>query len=277
MSRLQQRFRDCARAGRAALVPYITAGDPEPGLTVELLLTLAGAGADVIELGVPFSDPMAEGPTIQRACERALRHHVSLRDVLGMVREFRARDSDTPVVLMGYLNPLEAMGYGEFAAAAGAAGVDGVITVDMPPEEAAEYRAALTGAGLDPVFLLSPTSSDERIARICADSGGFVYYVSLRGVTGAGNLDVDEVRARIDHVRRFTDLPVGVGFGIEGAESAARVAQFADAVIVGSAIVRRIEALADRPGEVARDLGAFVAQLRAAIEGARHSRAVGDA
>jgi len=277
MSRLDKRFEACARAGRAALIPYVTAGDPEPSVTVDLLLAMARAGADVIELGVPFSDPMAEGPTIQRACERALRHHVSLRDVLAMVQAFRARDADTPVVLMGYLNPIEAIGYREFAAAASAAGVDGVITVDMPPEEAGEYRAALLDAGLDPVFLLSPTSSDARIERISHDSRGFVYYVSLRGVTGASHLDVAEVASRIAHVRRFTRLPVGVGFGIEGADSAAQVAGFADAVIVGSAIVRRIEALADQPAEIAGEVSNFVAELRAAIDGARRSRAAGGA
>jgi len=266
MSRITSTFSRLKQEGRTALVPFVTAGDPQPGTTVPLMHALAAAGADVIELGVPFSDPMAEGPAIQHACERALLHHVSLDDVLGMVREFRQRDGSTPVVIMGYLNPLEVKGYERFAADAAAAGVDGVITVDLPPEEAEEYVTILGSSGLDPVFLLSPTSSDARIRSICAHSRGFVYYVSLRGVTGAAHLDTAEARGKVDHIRSFTDLPVGVGFGISDAKSAASVAQFADAVIVGSAIVKRIEKLAAEPEHINDEVAAFVGEIRAALD-----------
>jgi len=266
MSRIASTFSRLKQEGRTALVPFVTAGDPQPGTTVPLMHALAAAGADVIELGVPFSDPMAEGPAIQHACERALLHHVSLDNVLGMVREFRQRDDSTPVVIMGYLNPLEVKGYERFAADAAAAGVDGVITVDLPPEEAEEYVAILGTSGLDPVFLLSPTSSDARIRSICAHSRGFVYYVSLRGVTGAAHLDTAEARNKVDHIRSFTDLPVGVGFGISDARSAASVAEFADAVIVGSAIVKRIEKLAAEPDRINDEVAAFVEEIRAALD-----------
>ncbi|MCG6870834.1 MAG: tryptophan synthase subunit alpha [Gammaproteobacteria bacterium] len=268
MSRLQHRF-DALRAhGRVALIPFLTAGDPKPEETVALMHALVAGGADVLELGVPFSDPMAEGPPIQRACERALKHGITLADVLALVADFRRADGDTPVVLMGYLNPLEVFGYARFAQAASEAGVDGVITVDIPPEEADEYRRVLGEYGLDPVFLLAPTTTEERIARICDASQGFVYYVSLRGVTGAANLDVTEVAQRLAVVRRHTDKPVGVGFGINDAESAAQVAPIADAVIVGSAIVNRIEEYGDRPEELREILREFVAGLRHAIDGA---------
>lgn len=266
MSRLASTFEGLRGAGRTALVPFVTAGDPEPPVTVPLLHAMVAAGADVLELGVPFSDPMAEGPAIQRACERALRHHVSLDRVLEMVAEFRRDDAHTPLVIMGYANPLEVKGYGRFAREAAAAGVDGVITVDLPPEEAGAYIEALTQQALEPIFLLAPTSSDERIRKVCAVSRGFVYYVSLRGVTGAGHLDLAEVRTKVDRIRRFTDLPVGVGFGISGPESAAAVGVFADAVIVGSAIVKRIGALAQRPAEIPADVSRFVAGLRRALD-----------
>ncbi len=267
MSRLAATFDRLGREGRTALVPFVTAGDPEPAVTVPLLHAMVGAGADVIELGVPFSDPMAEGPAIQRACERALAHGMNLDRVLQMVAEFRRDDPDTPVVVMGYLNPIEVRGCDRFAAAAAAAGVDGVITVDLPPEEAGDYTAALTGAGLDPVFLLAPTSGDARIRRVCAASRGFVYYVSLRGVTGAAHLDLAEVRSRVGHIRGLCRLPVGVGFGISGPEAAAAVGTFADAVIVGSAIVKRVGELADRPAEIAPAVARFVGGLRQALDG----------
>jgi tryptophan synthase alpha chain len=266
MSRIAQCFAEFKRAGRCALVPYIAAGDPAPRITVPLMHALVASGADIIELGVPFSDPMADGPVIQRAAERALQHHVSLVQVLAMVREFRGQDSKTPVVLMGYLNPIEVMGYARFAEDAAAAGVDGVLTVDLPPEEAGDFRAALRAHGLDAIFLLAPTSPAERITLISAAASGFIYYVSLRGVTGASHLDLGEVAARLKTIRAGTDLPVGVGFGIGTPEAAARVAAFADAVIVGSAIVKRMEELAGEPDKILIELPKFLGQLRAAMD-----------
>ncbi|GAB4301310.1 MAG: tryptophan synthase subunit alpha [Thiohalomonadaceae bacterium] len=267
MSRLQQTFAGLKASGRKALIPFITAGDPQPGITVPLMHTLVAAGADVIELGVPFSDPMADGPVIQRASERALAHHVSLRNVLEMVRTFRRQDADTPVVLMGYLNPVEAMGYAAFAAAAAQVGVDGLLTVDLPPEEAGELLAALQSHAIDPIFLLSPTTADSRIATICRSASGFVYYVSVKGVTGAAHLDIDGVRAQVERIRAHTDLPVGVGFGIKDADSARAVAQVADAVIVGSALVRRIEELRDDPDTLLAQTAGLIGELRRALDG----------
>ena len=266
MSRLKQRFADLRSDGRTALVPFITAGDPDPSVTVPLMHALVAAGADVIELGVPFSDPMAEGPAIQHACERALVHHVSLHDVIDMVRTFREQDANTPVVLMGYLNPIEVTGYEQFASAAAAAGVDGVITVDMPPEEAEDYVAAFRQHELDPIFLLAPTSTEERVRAVTDVAGGFIYYVSLRGVTGASNIDTNEVKARLDVIKRHTQLPIGVGFGIKSPEIAAQVARIADAVVVGSALVSRIGELADRPEAILKEVPAFLATLREAID-----------
>jgi len=241
MSRIQTRFQALRERGRTALVPYVTAGDPDPDFTVPLLHRMVAAGADLIELGVPFSDPMADGPVIQAACERALAHRVNLRQVLAMVRRFREEDADTPVILMGYLNPVEVMGYEAFAQEAAQAGVDGVLTVDLPLEEGEALWAALDAHGLDPIFLLAPTSDDERVERVAERARGFLYYVSLKGVTGAAHLDLEAVRERIADLRRLTDLPLGVGFGIRSAEDAARIAEFADAAVVGSALVRRIE------------------------------------
>lgn len=265
MSRIARRFEALRTAGRKALVPYITAGDPRPDNTVPLMHAMVQAGADIIELGVPFSDPMADGPVVQQACERALRHHVNLRGVLDMVREFRARDDDTPVVLMGYLNPVEIMGYEAFAEAAASAGVDGLLTVDLPPEEGHDLVEALRGHGIDPIFLLAPTSNEARIRRICAAASGFVYYVSLKGVTGAATLDVDEVARKVTAIRAHTDLPVGVGFGIRDADSAARVAEVADAVVVGSALVRRIAEHEDDPEAGRRAVCEVLAGMRKAM------------
>lgn len=252
MSRIQARFEALQRAGRKALIPYVTAGDPDPQTTVPLMHAMVEAGADIIELGVPFSDPMADGPVIQAACERALKHHMSLRRVLEMVAEFRRDNDETPVLLMGYLNPIEAMGSADFAAAAQQAGVDGVLTVDLPPEEAGELVAGLRAHAVDPIFLLSPTTTDARVARIAEQAGGFLYYVSFKGVTGATRLDVDAVAEKVGHLKSIAALPIGVGFGIRDAESAARVSQAADAVIVGSALVRHIAESSDHP-EVIRD------------------------
>ncbi len=253
---------------RTALIPFVTAGDPTPGVTVPLMHRMVAAGADLIELGVPFSDPIADGPVIQRATERALEAGVRLRDVLDMVRAFRAEDSQTPVVLMGYLNPIEIMQPDVFAAEAASAGVDGVLIVDVPPEEAAFIADPLRAQGLDLVYLLAPTSDAERIERIAEVASGFVYYVAVKGVTGAGNLDIDGVGAKLAEIRERIVLPVGVGFGIKDGISAASVARVADAVIVGSAIVGRIEALVETPNGIPDAVGGFLAELRGAIDGA---------
>ncbi len=266
MSRIQTTFTRLQAEGRQALIPYITAGDPRPGLTVELMHALVKGGADILELGVPFSDPMADGPVIQRAAERALAHNVSLRNVLEMVTEFRKLDANTPVVLMGYANPVEAMGYTAFSTAAVQAGVDGVLTVDLPPEEALERVAVLKQHGLDPVFLLAPTTPANRLAAVAKMAAGYVYYVSLKGVTGAASLNTESVAAKLVELRQFINLPIGVGFGIRDAESAKAIAQVADAIIIGSRIVQEIEAgeegLSDR-------LTAFLSGIRAAIDTAR--------
>ena len=241
MSRIKSAFERLHGEGRKALIPFITAGDPDAALTVPLMHTLVEAGADIIELGVPFSDPMADGPTIQRASERALARGMKLRKVLELVVEFRKVDATTPVVLMGYANPVEAMGLEKFAAAASNAGVDGVLVVDYPPEEAAAFGAAMKAHGMDPIFLLAPTSTAARIAQVAEVASGYVYYVSLAGVTGSGALNVDAVAERLPQIRRQTGLPVGVGFGIRDAATASRIAGIADAVVVGSRIIEEIE------------------------------------
>jgi tryptophan synthase alpha chain len=241
VSRIQARFETLRKAKRKALIPYIMAGDPYPALTVPLMRGLVEAGADILELGVPFSDPMADGPVVQRSGERALKQGVGLRDVLGLVRDFRRQNSQTPLVLMGYANPIEAMGVEHFVREAGAAGVDGVIVVDYPPEECVQFAALARQAGIDPIFLLAPTSTDQRIQEVARVGSGYLYYVSLRGVTGAGHIDLAEVAAHIPKIRAATRLPIGVGFGIRDAESARRVAQTADAVVIGSRIIQEIE------------------------------------
>lgn len=267
MSRLAATFERLRGRGRKALIPYVTAGDPTPECTVPLMHALVAAGADVIELGVPFSDPMADGPVIQAACERALVHGTNLRRVLGMVREFRCDDANTPVVLMGYLNPVEVMGYAHFASEAAQAGVDGVLTVDLPPEEGAEFVQALRAHELDPIFLLAPTTTPERIGKIAAAGGGFIYYVSIKGVTGTQALEVDAVASKLAQVRTLTKLPIGVGFGIRDGATAARVAQIADAVVVGSALVARVGALADQPVErITSDVAGVVREMREALD-----------
>jgi tryptophan synthase alpha chain len=241
VSRIQARFEALRNAKRKALIPYITAGDPVPALTVPLMRALVEAGADILELGVPFSDPMADGPVIQRSGERALRQGVGLRDVLGLVRDFRRQDAQTPLVLMGYANPIEAMGVENFVREAKAAGVDGVIVVDYPPEECVQFAALAGQAGIDPIFLLAPTSTERRIQEVARIGSGYLYYVSLRGVTGAGHIDLADVAAHIPKIRAATRLPIGVGFGIRDAASARRVAQTADAVVIGSRIIQEIE------------------------------------
>lgn len=237
MSRIKQCFADLQAKGRKALIPYIVAGDPSKTTTVAQLHALVQAGADLIELGVPFSDPMAEGPVIQLAHERALAQHTSLTEVLAMVAEFRQSDSTTPVVLMGYLNPIEVMGYAHFALQAQQAGVDGVLTVDMPPEESDELNAVLSARQIDSIFLIAPTTSTERVQQICARATGYLYYVSLKGVTGASHLDSAEVSRKVAQIRSYTPLPVAVGFGIKDAASAKAIGACADGVVVGSALV----------------------------------------
>ena len=241
MSRIKSAFERLNGEGRKALIPFITAGDPDVALTLPLMHTLVDAGADIIELGVPFSDPMADGPTIQRASERALAKGMTLRKVLELVVAFRATDAKTPVVLMGYANPIEAMGLEKFALAASGAGVDGVLVVDYPPEEAAAFGAAMKAHGMDPIFLLAPTSTATRIEQVASIASGYVYYVSLAGVTGSGALNVEAVAERLPLIRQKTGLPVGVGFGIRDAATAARIAGIADAVVVGSRIIEEIE------------------------------------
>jgi tryptophan synthase alpha chain len=264
MSRIQGRFESLARDKRKALIPYITAGDPHPSLTVPLMRALVEGGADILELGVPFSDPMADGPVIQRAGERALKHGVGLSDVLRIVGDFRKADASTPIVLMGYANPIEAMGVERFVAAAKGAGVDGVIVVDYPPEECEQFAALAKKADIDPIFLLAPTSTDKRINDVARIGSGYLYYVSLRGITGASNIDLGDVAARIPKIRAATKLPIGVGFGIRDAESARRVAQTADAVVIGSRIIQEIEAgSADQA--VAR-VKAFLQPIRKALD-----------
>jgi len=272
-SRIDERFAALRTAGRKALVPFITAGDPEPGWTVPFMHRLVEAGADLLELGVPFSDPMADGPVIQRSSERALAKGMSIHRVLEIVRAFRLDDRETPVVLMGYLNPIEVVGYAAFTQAAHAAGVDGVITIDLPPEEAGELVDALTGQGMAPVFLLAPTTTETRIAEICRMARGFVYYVSLKGVTGSDRLDPVAVAEKLALVRRHTALPIGVGFGIKDAESAAQVAAVSDAVVIGSALVARLEALHGDRDRAEHEVSSFVADLRAAIDGVRPAAA----
>jgi len=264
MSRISATFESLRNQGRKALIPFITAGDPHPSVTVPLMHALAKAGADAIELGVPFSDPMADGPVIQRASERALRHSVSLRDVLGFVAEFRKSDRRTPVVLFSYANPIESLGLERFADAAKAADADGVLVVDYPPEEARELVKMLDARSLDTIFLLSPTTTDERLRRIAELGRGYLYYVSLRGVTGASNIDLADVAARVRRVREFTRLPVGVGFGIRDAASAKAIAALSDAVIIGSALIQEIEK-APRD-KVTAEVIRFLAPIREALD-----------
>jgi len=264
MSRIQATFEQLKQQQRKALIPFITAGDPNPQLTVPLLHALVKAGADVLELGVPFSDPMADGPTIQRASERALKHHVGLHHVLDMVAEFRQKNSHTPVVLMGYGNPIEAMGWETFARRCAKAGVDGVLTVDFPPEESHEAFAHLEAHGIDPIFLLAPTTREERVKQVAKLARGYVYYVSLKGVTGAGNLDLTAIEQKLPQLRRHIKLPIGVGFGIRDGATASAVAKLCDGVVVGSRIVQEIEDSTAQ--EVVANVGKLVRELRLAID-----------
>jgi tryptophan synthase alpha chain len=253
--------------GRKALIPYITGGDPAPEHTVALMHALVAGGADVIELGMPFSDPMADGPTIQLACERALSAGTTITKLLGLVAEFRRGNATTPVVLMGYLNPIEHRGHAAFAVQAKAAGVDGVLLVDLAVEEAPEVTPAYRAAGLDLIFLIAPTSTPARIAAVAAEASGYLYYVSLKGVTGSAALDVDAVAAKLAEIRRHTTLPVAVGFGIRDAATAAAVARVADGVVVGSALVSEVEQHAATPAVLPALLRDKLAAVRAALDG----------
>jgi len=264
MSRIEQTFTALKADNKTALVTFITAGDPGPELTVPLMHALVEGGANVLELGVPFSDPMAEGPVIQRACERALKFNVGLKDVFGFVREFRKNDPDTPVVLMGYANPIERIGQTEFIRCAKEAGADGAIVVDYPPEECAAFATEMRDNGLDLIFLLAPTSTTERVKQVAQYGGGFSYYVSLKGVTGAGTIDTADVARRVAAIREHVKLPIGVGFGIRDGATAKAVAEVADAVVIGSRIIQEIE---NSPPDQAVDaVRAFTTTIRTALD-----------
>ncbi len=265
LNRISSTFSNLQSQGRKALIPFITAGDPYPDATVQLMHQLVQSGADIIELGVPFSDPMADGPTIQRSSERALKHHVNLNQVLDMVAEFRHRDTGTPVVLMGYANPIEAMGYEAFAVKAKACGVDGILIVDYPPEESVEWVQQLDRHGIDAIFLLSPTTPEARIEQVAKLAKGYIYYVSLKGVTGASHLDLQDVSAMVTRLRQSITIPIGVGFGIRDGDMAKAVADLADAVVVGSRIIEEIEQSSS--AELLSNVGNFLHSLRKAVDG----------
>ncbi|MBA2351418.1 MAG: tryptophan synthase subunit alpha [Burkholderiales bacterium] len=263
-SRIANAFARLRRQERKALIPFITAGDPDPEMTLPLMHALVDSGADIIELGVPFSDPMADGPTIQRASERALKHGTGLNDVLAMVARFRATDAVTPIVLMGYANPIEAMGITRFAAQAGSSGADGVLVVDYPPEECADWVDTLVDNGIAPIFLLSPTTTTARMQQIASFARGYIYYVSLKGVTGAGHLDIESIAEKIPQIREHIALPIGVGFGIRNAQTAQAIAKFADAIVIGSRLVEELEA-SSRDQALAR-VSALMRILRSALD-----------
>ncbi len=266
MSRLATRFEELAKTGRKALIPFITAGDPKPEFTVPMMHAMVEAGVDVIELGVPFSDPMADGPVIQRASERALAHKMSLRRTLEIATEFRKTDQKTPVVLMGYLNPIEAMGYENFANAAQLADIDGVLTVDLPPEEGVECGALLKARGVDPIFLLAPNSTDERVKKMDASGSGYIYYVSLKGVTGAGHLNVADVENKVKQIKANTQLPIAIGFGVKDADTAKTVANIGDGVVIGSALISKIEANLDDPDQAKNEIIELLTSIRHALD-----------
>ena len=266
MGRIAQCFTGLKNDNRTALIPFITAGYPDPQVTVMLMHGLVSGGADLIELGIPFSDPMADGPVIQRASEQALVHHTNLETVLDMVHQFRGSNRDTPVILMGYLNPVEALGYGKFCTRASESGVDGVLIVDLPPEEAGDFNRQVREQNLDQIFLLSPTTSNERIKRICAIASGFIYYVALKGVTGSNRLDVSSVDAKLQEIRPYTSLPIGVGFGIRDVESARQISRISDAVILGSVLIEKIAELAGDDNTLMPGIELFIASMRSAID-----------
>ena len=266
MARLSTRLNEIRDSGGKALVAYLVAGDPTPETTVPLMHNMAAAGVDVFELGMPFSDPEAEGPVIQLAHERALKHRISLKVCLEMVREFRKDNTTTPVILMGYLNPIETMGYEPFADAAASAGVDGTIIVNLPPEEAGDLSEQLAEQDIETVYLLAPTTTDERAKRICEASRGFVYYVSLKGTTGAATLDTADVSEKMARFRGFSKLPVMVGFGIKDGASARAVADVSDGAVVGSAIVKIMGEYENNPEQLQNQVKALVLELRSALD-----------
>lgn len=267
MSRISQRLNQAKASGKKILVAYVVNGDPFPQATLPTLHAMVAQGVDVIELGVPFSDPMAEGPVIQKGHERALEHGTSLKGTLEIVKQFRATNNTTPIVLMGYANPVERFGYAGFAKAAASAGVDGLLTVDLPPEEVVVLKAELDANGLDNIFLLAPTTTVERAKKIAAHASGFLYYVSLKGVTGAGHLDVDSVKSKLAEFGQLTDLPVCVGFGIKDPETAKAIAGLADGVVIGSVLVDKMGAQADKTAEeIAASVGDIISGIRKAID-----------
>ena len=269
MSRIQSVFKALKSENKAALIPFVTAGDPVVDQTVEIMHGLVEGGADIIELGVPFSDPMADGPVIQRASERALEHHISLNHVLEMVKEFRKQNSDTPIVLMGYMNPIEVMGEQAFVDAASGVGVDAVLIVDLPPEETEDFTGILKQKDMDQVFLIAPTTAANRIQSICDRASGFVYYVSLKGVTGSNQLDVEAVSEKLSLIAGVTDIPIGVGFGIKDAETAAAVAKISDAVVVGSALVEHLFNASKKDVSLRQEARDFLTPMRESMNAAR--------
>lgn len=267
MSRVSQHLSQAKASGKKILVAYVVNGDPYPQATLHTLHAMVEQGVDVIELGVPFSDPMAEGPVIQKGHERALEHGISLKGTLELVKEFRKTNDITPVVLMGYANPVERFGYAEFALAASTAGVDGLLTVDLPPEEVSVLKSELDSFGLDNIFLLAPTTTVERAKKVAAHASGFLYYVSLKGVTGAGHLDVDAVKTKLAEFGQLTNLPVCVGFGIKDPQTAKAVAALADGVVIGSVLVDKMGTMADKTAdEIAAAVGDIVSSIRVAID-----------
>jgi len=266
MSRIANCFNDLKEKNRKGLIPFIVAGDPKPSFTLPLMNALVDGGADLIELGVPFSDPMADGPVIQRGSERALVHGTSLHDVISMVVDFRKENKQTPVILMGYLNPVEVMGYEIFAKAASEAGVDGAIIVDLPPEEAGELKEFMAKYDIDLIFLISPTTNVERQKYISKMASGFLYYVSLKGVTGSNRLDTNSVQESVTTIKQHSNLPVGVGFGIRDPESAAKVATVSDAVVIGSPIVELVGDLNDDSATSMKSISTYLSTMRQAID-----------
>ena len=263
MSRIANTFKALKEKNKKALIPYITAGDPHPDLTVSLLHALVDAGADMIELGIPFSDPMADGPTIQRASERALAQSVGLSHVFKMVKAFREKDTKTPIILMGYANPIEAIGAENFVDKAKASDVDGIITVDYPPEECIQFTKLLKEKNIDSIFLLSPTTELDRVKLIIEQASGFLYYVSLKGVTGAANIDIEQVKFKVGIIRELTGLPIGVGFGVRDAATAKEIAKISDAVVVGSRMVQEIES-SDKE-HLIENISKLMKELRTAV------------
>jgi tryptophan synthase alpha chain len=266
MSRIANCFNQLKEENRKGLIPFIVAGDPEPDFTLPLMNALVDVGADIIELGVPFSDPMADGPVIQRGSERALIHGTSLHDVINTVTEFRIKNQQTPVILMGYLNPVEVMGYEEFGKLASEGGVDGVLIVDLPPEEAKELKEILVNYDIDLIFLIAPTTSVERQKYISETASGFLYYVSVKGVTGSNRLDIDSVQESVAVIKQHSNLPVGVGFGIRDTESAASIAKVSDAIVIGSPIVELVGALKDDSADSMKSITTYLSLMRQAID-----------